>query len=102
MKIVFHGGNAANFRDGIEAWLDGSHEILTLSDDLSQPGHHESFATADVIVGVRLGVSDHQEDNARVFDFALDAEDHTQIEAVLGKSRDLYRLIGDCGDEYRR
>jgi aryl-alcohol dehydrogenase-like predicted oxidoreductase len=55
-----------------------------------------------VIVGVRLGVSDHQEDNARVFDVALDAEDHAQIEVVLGKSRDLYRLIGDCGDEYRR
>jgi hypothetical protein len=25
-----------------------------------------------------------------------------QIEAVLAKSRDLYQLIGDCGDEYRR
>jgi len=24
------------------------------------------------------------------------------IEAALAKSRDLMRLIGDCGDEYRR
>lgn len=59
-------------------------------------------AVAGVIVGVRLGVADHRDDNARVFDVVLDAEDHAQIEAVLGKSRDLYRLIGDCGDEYRR
>lgn len=57
---------------------------------------------AGVIIGVRLGVADHREDNARVFDFTLDAEDHNQIDAVLNKSQDLYRLIGDCGDEYRR
>jgi aryl-alcohol dehydrogenase-like predicted oxidoreductase len=59
-------------------------------------------AVAGVIVGVRLGVADHQADNARVFDVALDAEDQAQIEAILSKSRDLYQLIGDCGDEYRR
>ncbi len=56
---------------------------------------------AGVIVGVRLGVTDHREDNARVFDFTLDPEDHKRIQAVLDKSQDLYRLIGDCGDEYR-
>ncbi|HKA54575.1 MAG TPA: aldo/keto reductase [Candidatus Binatia bacterium] len=58
-------------------------------------------AVAGVIVGVRLGVADHRADNARVFDFALDAEDRAQIQSVLDKSQDLYRLIGDCGDEYR-
>ncbi len=57
---------------------------------------------AGVIVGARLGVSDHVEDNARVFNFAIDAEDDELINAVLGKSRNLYLLIGDCGDEYRR
>ena len=59
-------------------------------------------AVAGVIVGTRLGVAEHREDNTRSFDVTLDAEDHTQIEAILGKSRDLYQLIGDCGDEYRR
>ena len=59
-------------------------------------------AVAGVIVGVRLGVAEHRTDNARVFDCALDAEDHQRIQTVLDKSRDLYRLIGDCGDEYRR
>ena len=57
---------------------------------------------AGVIVGARLGLTDHREENARVFDFALDGEDLDQIEAVLRNARDLYRLIGDCGDEYRR
>lgn len=59
-------------------------------------------AVAGVIVGVRLGVAEHRADNARVFDFVLTDEDRAQIQAVLGKSHDLYRLIGDCGDEYRR
>ncbi len=58
-------------------------------------------AVAGVIVGVRLGVADHCTDNAHAFNFALDAEDQAQIQSVLDKSQDLYRLIGDCGDEYR-
>jgi len=58
-------------------------------------------AVAGVIVGARLGVAEHIADNARVSDFELDADDHTLIESVLAKSRDLIKLIGDCGDEYR-
>jgi aryl-alcohol dehydrogenase-like predicted oxidoreductase len=58
-------------------------------------------AVAGVIVGGRLGVAQHIADNAKVFDFALDPEDQAMIEAVLTKSRDLIKLIGDCGDEYR-
>lgn len=57
---------------------------------------------AGVIVGARLGVSEHVEDNARLFNLTLDAEDVNQINAISSKSRDLYQLIGDCGDEYRR
>jgi aryl-alcohol dehydrogenase-like predicted oxidoreductase len=58
-------------------------------------------AVAGVIVGARLGVSEHIDENARAFEFALDAEDDARIEAVLAKSRDLFAAIGDCGDEYR-
>jgi aryl-alcohol dehydrogenase-like predicted oxidoreductase len=57
---------------------------------------------AGVIVGVRLGVTDHRDDNARVFALRLDNDDQQQIHTVLDKSRDLLRLIGDCGAEYRR
>jgi aryl-alcohol dehydrogenase-like predicted oxidoreductase len=56
---------------------------------------------AGVIIGTRLGLSDHREDNTRAFGFQLDAQDLEQIENVLVRSRDLYRVIGDCGDEYR-
>lgn len=58
-------------------------------------------AVAGVIIGARLGVEQHIADNAQVFGFALDAADHTSIGSVLAESRDLMKLIGDCGDEYR-
>jgi aryl-alcohol dehydrogenase-like predicted oxidoreductase len=58
-------------------------------------------AVAGVIVGARLGASEHLADNARVFGCALDPGDVAAIEAVQARSRDLMRLIGDCGAEYR-
>ena len=61
----------------------------------------DQAAVAGVIVGARLGIAEHIADNARVLDIALDAEDIAAIEPVLAKGRDLMRLIGDCGDEYR-
>ncbi|MBV8452757.1 MAG: aldo/keto reductase [Deltaproteobacteria bacterium] len=61
----------------------------------------ERPAVAGVIVGTRLGLSEHITDNQRVFSFTLDAGDYAQLEEVLAKSRDLMTAIGDCGDEYR-
>ena len=62
----------------------------------------DSPAVAGVIIGARLGVAEHIKDNAKVFDLAFDSEDNGQLETVLDQSADLYQLIGDCGDEYRR
>ena len=59
-------------------------------------------AVAGAILGVRLGTSDHMADNARVFDITLEAADYDLLESVLGRAIDLYQMIGDCGDEYRR
>jgi aryl-alcohol dehydrogenase-like predicted oxidoreductase len=58
-------------------------------------------AVAGVIVGARLGAAQHIAENTRVFGFALDPGDLAVIEAILAKSRDLTKVIGDCGDEYR-
>lgn len=62
----------------------------------------DQSAVAGVIVGARLGLSEHLQDNAKVFNLSLDEEDNQQIKTVLEKSKDLYNIIGDCGDEYRR
>jgi aryl-alcohol dehydrogenase-like predicted oxidoreductase len=59
-------------------------------------------AVAGVIVGARLGIAEHIENNAKVFGFSLDQEDGDRIDKISQQSQDLYQLIGDCGDEYRR
>jgi aryl-alcohol dehydrogenase-like predicted oxidoreductase/enamine deaminase RidA (YjgF/YER057c/UK114 family) len=58
----------------------------------------EQPAVAAVIVGARLGASEHRADNLRLFSFALDADDHATLEKAFVATR---RLSGDCGDEYR-
>ena len=47
-------------------------------------------------------MADHRDDNAQVFGLELEPVDLDGIESVLSRSRDLYQIIGDCGDEYRR
>ncbi len=54
MKILFHGQNATNFRDGFDRMIDPAHTIVDVSDALSAPGEVEQFASADVIVGIKL------------------------------------------------
>ena len=59
----------------------------------------EQRAVAAIIVGARLGESEHRADNLRVFGFALDEEDRGLIDGALEATK---RIKGDCGDEYRR
>ncbi len=56
-------------------------------------------AVAAVIVGARLGESDHRSDNARLFSFQLDQRDMADISQALAT---LTPIPGDCGDEYRK
>ncbi len=58
-------------------------------------------AVAGVIIGARLGITEHKADNAQVFSLSLDSQDNEQINVITSKSRDLFVAIGDCGDEYR-
>lgn len=54
---------------------------------------------AAVIIGARLGKSEHIADTAKLFTLALDADDISTIEAATAK---LSPIPGDCGDEYRK
>ncbi|CAK5276350.1 unnamed protein product [Mycena citricolor] len=66
---------------------------------LDQPG------VGAVLVGARLGITSHLEDNLRVFSPAckLTEQDNHKIEVVLAQSqgRRMITTIGDCGAEYR-
>ncbi|KAI1355526.1 putative aryl-alcohol dehydrogenase [Xylaria sp. FL0043] len=60
-----------------------------------------------VIVGTRLGVIAHNEDNLAVLNFRLEDEDMKAIDEIaLGynneKALALFETLGDCGNEYRK
>ncbi len=59
----------------------------------------EQQAVAAIIVGARLGESEHRADNRNLFEFVLDEEDYAMLSNAFAGTK---RLPGDCGDEYRR
>lgn len=59
----------------------------------------ENPAVAAVIVGARLGKSEHIQDNRYMLDIKLDPSDMETIKNALKK---LQMIPGDCGDEYRK
>jgi aryl-alcohol dehydrogenase-like predicted oxidoreductase/enamine deaminase RidA (YjgF/YER057c/UK114 family) len=59
----------------------------------------EQPAVGAVIIGARLGNSEHIGDTLRLFEFSLDQESLAEIEQALTQ---LQPIPGDCGDEYRK
>lgn len=59
----------------------------------------EQPAVGGVIIGARLSVSEHIQENVNLFSFSLDAESKKIIKQALGS---LQSIPGDCGDEYRK
>jgi len=102
------------YKNMIDAWGGWQlfQELLSTLDKIARK-HNCSIANvstrfvldkpqvAGVIIGARLGIVNHREDNSKVFDIKLDDEDISSIRYVTAKSNDLFDVIGDCGDEYR-
>jgi enamine deaminase RidA (YjgF/YER057c/UK114 family) len=59
----------------------------------------EQPAVGGIIIGARLGKSEHLQDNLRLFQFSLDETSKSEIGVALAK---LQPVPGDCGDEYRK
>ena len=102
------------YKNMIDAWGGWSlfQELLDVLDKISRK-HSSSIANvavrfvldrpavAGVIIGARLGIAQHIEDNLNVFGLRLDEEDYSKIKSITDKANDLFEIIGDCGDEYR-
>jgi aryl-alcohol dehydrogenase-like predicted oxidoreductase/enamine deaminase RidA (YjgF/YER057c/UK114 family) len=58
----------------------------------------EAPAVAGVIIGARLGRSEHIDDTLALASFELDDEDRAALEEAMAA---LDPIPGDCGDEYR-
>ena len=102
------------YKNMIDAWGGWNlfQELLVILDNIAKK-HDTSVANvairfildnpvvAGVIIGVRLGISEHRDDNVKVFGLNLDSEDNAKIKSVVSKANDLFDKIGDCGSEYR-
>ncbi|MDE1765961.1 MAG: aldo/keto reductase [Thaumarchaeota archaeon] len=102
------------YKQMIDAWGGWSlfQELLETLDNIAKK-HHTSIANvatryildkpavAGVIIGVRLGISEHKSDNVYTFGLKLDKDDSESVKRITSRSRDLFARIGDCGDEYR-
>ncbi|NDB50840.1 MAG: aldo/keto reductase [Thaumarchaeota archaeon] len=56
---------------------------------------------AATIIGVRLGISQHIQQNLHTFSLKLTSDDNKIIQEITSQANDLYQTIGDCGSEYR-
>ncbi|TDZ49731.1 2,5-diketo-D-gluconic acid reductase A [Colletotrichum trifolii] len=56
-----------------------------------------------VIVGARMGISEHADENLASLGWSLDEGDRDSIEEVLKRSKrlEMFEDMGDCGGEYR-
>jgi len=59
----------------------------------------EQAAVGGVIIGARLGQSEHIKDNLRLFDFELSSTNIANIQSIISSFNP---IPGDCGDEYRK
>lgn len=102
------------YKQMIDVWGGWSlfQDLLVILDEIAKKYHVsianvatryilDKPAVAGVIIGARLGISEHRSENMRVFGLQLGKEDNDAIKSVTSRSQDLFARIGDCGDEYR-
>ncbi|WP_119388475.1 aldo/keto reductase [Taklimakanibacter lacteus] len=89
--------------DALQAILSAAHQIAQKHGvsigNVATRWVLEQKAIAGIIIGARLGEREHRADNLKIFDFALDADDHRVLDQALALTTPIQ---GDCGDEYRR
>ncbi|MEZ5853352.1 MAG: 2-hydroxyacid dehydrogenase [Hyphomicrobiaceae bacterium] len=67
MRIVFHGTNAAVFETGFASLIDPGHEVTSLPDTVTTPADKATFASADVIIGIKLDATHPAPERIRLY-----------------------------------
>lgn len=78
------------------------HEVSMANVAVKWVLEHPSLSA--VIIGARLGTesaTDHVLSNVRAFEFSLDEEDREMLNSVVVRGNDMYRILGDSGNEYQ-
>ena len=70
-----------------------------IAEEIQLKAETRSPSVAAVIIGARLGESEHIDDNKKMLEIEFDAED---IQIIQNAQAELQAIPGDCGDEYRK
>ena len=56
-----------------------------------------------LVLGARLGITEHLDDNRNVYGLQLTEQDKADIKEILrfSNSESMVEIVGDCGAEYR-
>ena len=100
-KMIQRWGGWALFQELLEALHQISIKHQCSISNVATSYILEKPSVAGVIIGARLGIAEHREDNKQVFSLGLDSEDKSLIKSVTSKAENLFDQIGDCGSEYR-
>jgi len=98
-RFIDAAGGWTRFQDVLSAVQRSAQRLGVSMANVASRYMLEAPAVGGVIIGARLGHSEHIEDTLRLFDFELDTESKTDIQDTLGR---LDPIPGDCGDEYRK
>ena len=89
--------------DALQALLEKTHHVAQAKGvsmaNVASRYILDQPAVAGVIIGVRPGISNHLDDNLRLYTLELDESDRSTITEAIQL---LEMIPGDCGDEYRR
>ena len=98
-RFIDEAGTWSNFQNLLRALAAISRKHKISIANVATKFILEQTHVAGVIVGARLGKSEHIKDNAKLFSFQLDKDDLNAIQHQLDQ---LNSIHGDCGDEYRK
>lgn len=83
-----------------EKYIQKTGRIITIA-NIASRFILQQQAVGGIIIGARLGLSQHIGVNKQLFSFSISLDDSNAIMQVLEKNF-LIKAPGDCGDEYRR
>jgi aryl-alcohol dehydrogenase-like predicted oxidoreductase/enamine deaminase RidA (YjgF/YER057c/UK114 family) len=98
-RFINQAGGWAAFQRLLKTLHSISHRMGVSIGNIASRYMLESPAVGGVIIGARLGLSDHIKENVKLFQFELDEKARQQIRNAL---REMDPIAGDCGDEYRK
>ncbi|KAH0430685.1 hypothetical protein CcaCcLH18_07600 [Colletotrichum camelliae] len=104
--MIMHWGTWRDFQDLLDILSTVAQEHGVSLSNVAARWVLQQPAVGAIIVGTRLGVSSHVEENLATFEFTLSDWDLDRINIIAlvysrMRTRRLFTDIGDCGTEYR-